>query len=85
MTTAQLLAKARKATAPKRRKISIDKWMPIIDELRRKNWEYAAIWKWLREEGETIHDSMPVFRSAASRAYKRWLNKIAEKNQEAAA
>ena len=57
-------------------RICVKKWLPVCDELRRKDWPYRDIYEWLKGEGERVHDDCSKFTPAMSQAYNRFLEKL---------
>lgn len=74
LTTQELLTRARSAVKPTGR-ISMAKFMPVIDTLMLKGWNWSQIWQWLKDDGQVVHKTAQQFSSAASRHYKRWLER----------
>jgi hypothetical protein len=78
MTADRLYRQALEAKASRcegRKKRNLDRWLPAVNALRSKGWDYAAIWAWLKEQGEDVHGSRGSFTAAMSRRYMRWLAK----------
>lgn len=77
MTAQELIEKARAAKRNETNKVSTEKWLGVVDELRRKNWSWLEIYLWLKEQGESVQRHPGTFISAMSRRYKNWLDKHA--------
>jgi hypothetical protein len=74
MTIDKLVKAARSAPPANRRVRCTDRWMPVVKELRAKNYTYADIWQWLKDRGQDVHANPRVFASAASRRFRNWIN-----------
>lgn len=77
MTAQELLEKAQRASRNDSKRVSTEKWLPIVDALRRKNWSWLEIYEWLKAEGENVQKHPGTFISAMSRRYRSWLDKQA--------
>lgn len=67
-----LIAEAKAAPPADRGDRTTDMWLPVVIELRRKNYTYAQIHAWLKVRGENVHENVTTFTSAVSRRLKRW-------------
>ena len=77
-TTTELIELAKAAQEPDEGKVSTDKWLPVVDVLRRKNWSWLAIYRWLKGQGEAVQKNPISFITAMSTRYRRWLDKQVE-------
>ena len=74
MNLEELYIEARKAPRSGRTVRCTDKWMPIVRDLRGKNYTYEQIWTWLKDRGQDVHAKPQTFASAESRRFRRWLS-----------
>lgn len=69
----ELLEKAKGASLADIRRVSTEKWLPIVDVLRRKNFTWVQIYDWLIEQGENVQARKGTFISCMSRRYKNYI------------
>lgn len=77
-STAELIAEAKSQPIFMKGRRNTDKWVPVVDILRRKRWSFDKIWEWLKAAGEDVHEDPRKFASAMSTRYKRHLAKAAK-------
>lgn len=77
MSVLTLMERAKAAKVATGNKISTEKWLPVVDVLRRKNWSWEQIYAWLKEQGEVVQANPISFISAMSKRYRSWLDKQA--------
>lgn len=76
MTTTELVEIARRYNPNPPAKRNTDRWLPAVEILRSKGMTYLAIWEWLKEQGEPVHEDASTFISAVSKRYRRHLDNL---------
>lgn len=76
MTTTDLVDLAKRYNPHPPAKRNTDRWIPIVEILRSKGMTYLAIWEWLRDQGEPVHEDAATFISAVSKRYRRHLENL---------
>jgi hypothetical protein len=76
MTTTELVEIAKRHNPAPPAKRNTDRWLPVVEILRSKGMTYLAIWEWLKEQGEPVHEDAATFISAVSKRYRRHLDNL---------
>ena len=69
--TPEALARKAAKLRPADGKRNTDRWMPTVRVMRHKGYSYDAIWKFLKNEREDVHENVRSFVSAVSARYMR--------------
>jgi len=70
-----LLQAAREAVNPREAaRLSVSKWLPVVIELRRKNFTYRDIYQFLQSHGEAVQKNEAAFIVAMARCYRNHIN-----------